>query len=251
MKLRTKQSYFQQDIKRREYAAAILRTCCLIGIFTYLYYGTVWAVIFLLPIGFWYLRDWESTCSERKKQDFQLQFKDAIQAVAAALSVGYSPENAMKEAQKDLRVLYDEASRIQKEFDYMIRQLHVNVPLEQVLNEWADRVGQEDVENFASIFATAKKSGGNMISVIRNAVRQISGKIEVKREIETMLAAKQYEFRVMSAVPFLIILYMKFSFPEFMGQLYGNVAGAGVMTICLVIYAAAFWMGRKIVNIEV
>ena len=89
------------------------------------------------------------------------------------------------------------------------------------------------------------------MSIIRNTADQIGDKIDVKREIDTMLAAKKYEFQVMSVIPFGIVLYMTVSFPEFMGNLYGNIAGRGVMTGCLIIYLDAYGLGRKIIEIEV
>ena len=52
-------------------------------------------------------------------------------------------------------------------------------------------------------------------------------------------------------VPYVIIGYMTVSFPEFMGSLYGNVAGTGVMTVCLLIYVGAYYLGLKIIRIEV
>lgn len=44
------------------------------------------------------------------------------------------------------------------------------------------------------------------MSIIRNTADQIGDKIDVKREIDTMLAAKKYEFQVMSVIPFGIVL---------------------------------------------
>ena len=44
---------------------------------------------------------------------------------------------------------------------------------------------------------------------------------------------------------------MKATFGEFLGVLYGNAAGASVMTVCLLLYMAAYRTGRKIVRIEV
>ena len=72
-----------------------------------------------------------------------------------------------------------------------------------------------------------------------------------KKEINTMMAAKKLEFKIMCAVPFAMIGYLRISFPSFMGVLYGNVLGIMIMTICLLIYVAAFEMGKKIVEIEV
>ncbi|MFR4625667.1 MAG: hypothetical protein ACLT8Y_03130 [Dorea formicigenerans] len=40
-----------------------------------------------------------------------------------------------------------------------------------------------------------KRSGGNLMSIIRNTADQIGDKIDVKREIDTMLAAKNMNFR--------------------------------------------------------
>lgn len=90
-----------------------------------------------------------------------------------------------------------------------------------------------------------------MIGIIRDAVRQMGEKAEVKREIDTMMSAKKLEFKVMTAIPFGMIWYMKISFPEFMDTLYGTSVGVSVMTICLVIYFAAYEVGKRIVEIEV
>ena len=187
----------------------------------------------------------------KKEKEFQIQFKEAIQAVSSALNTGYSVENAFREAQKELKLIYPEGARISKELLIITRQLQIHVPLEQVLEEFGERTRTEDVQNFVTVFAAAKKSGGNMIAIIQDTVRQISDKIDVKREIDTILASKRYEFRVMSAVPYAIIGYMSLSFPEFMESLYGNVLGIGVMTVCLGIYTGAYYLGVRMVRIEV
>ena len=171
--------------------------------------------------------------------------------MAAALGTGYSVENAMKETQKELKIIYSQNEIISKEMAHMIGQIRVQVPVEQILEEFACRVGEEDVKNFASVFSTAKRNGGDMIAIIQDTVMQMGGKIEVKREIDTILAAKRYELKVMSAVPYLIIAYMSFSFPEFMSCLYGNLIGIGVMTICLSVYMGACALGEKLIHIEV
>ena len=66
-----------------------------------------------------------------------------------------------------------------------------------------------------------------------------------------MMAAKKLEFKIMCAIPFAMICYLKLSFPSFMQVLYGNVLGVVIMTICLLVYVIAFEMGKKIVEIEV
>ena len=217
----------------------------------WLYYRSFWMLLPLLPVWAWLFKMMAEEVARKKDQEFLLQFKEAIQAMASALNTGYSVENSLLEAQKELRLLYPEDARISREFLVMARQLRLHVPMEQILEEFAGRSGLEDVENFVAVFAAARKSGGDMISIIRNTANQIGDKIDVKREIDTVLAAKKYEFRVMAAITYAIIGYMSLSFPEFMDSLYGNIMGIGVMSACLAIYLGAYYLGARIIRIEV
>lgn len=247
----TKKSCWQQDISKREHIWIVLKAGGITAVTGWLYYHSFLVMILLLPVLIWHLRMMEEEGAKKKEAEFREQFKEAIQAVSAALNTGYSVENAFLEAQKELQRLYPGEARISKELQRIARQLRVQVPMEQILEEFSLRVQTEDVRNFVTVFVAAKRSGGNMIAIIQDTVRQIGDKIDVKREIDTILAAKRYEFRVMSAIPYGIIGYMSLSFPEFMDSLYGNVLGIGVMTICLGIYLGAYYLGVKLIKIEV
>ena len=247
----TERSLWQQDITFKERGAAGGKAATLIGITAWLYYRKIWAVPALIPLGLWLYREFLKEEEKKKEQEFQKQFREMIQSLSAALNTGYSVENAFYETQKELKILYPPEARISKELLVITRKLRIHIPVEQVLEEFAEQVLSEDVKSFVTVFVTAKKSGGDMIGIIRNTTNQIGDKIEVKREIDTTLAAKKYEFQIMSVVPYGIIGYMSLSFPEFMNELYGNMAGIGVMTLCLGIYAGAYYLGIRILRIDV
>lgn len=223
----------------------------LIGGIAYLFYQSLILFCLLTPLIFFYMQEWIKNCIRQKQQAFQLQFKEALQGLSAALNAGYSVENAMRETYKDLRLVYDDRTRIMKEFAYMIHQLNMNITIEQILQEFAARTQQEDVRNLVTVFVTAKRSGGDIVAVLKHTVLQIADKVEVKREIQTMMSAKRLEFQVMSGIPFGIITYMRLSFPEFMEVLYGNAIGIVTMSICLGIYVSAYRFGKKIIEFEV
>lgn len=134
----------------------------------YLFYESKIAFIILTPVGVWYFLHWEVDKINQKRREFQEQFREAIQSLAASLQVGYSIENAMKETKKDLSILYKEDTAIQRELTHMVRQIYLQIPAERILEEWAERVEQEDVRNFVNVFVMARRSGGNMIGIIRN-----------------------------------------------------------------------------------
>lgn len=211
-----------------------------------------WKMFFLLlPAFTFYMKDWLKTYSHKKELEFRNQFKDSIQTMSAALKAGYSVENALRETYSDLKSLYKKDSRILKEYEQMIYKLNINRTAEQVLEEFSDSVNQEDVQNFITVFTAAKKSGGDSIAIIYNSVKIISEKIETEKEIQTLLASKIMEFKIMCVIPFCIICYLKLTFGEFLSVLYGNITGMIIMSICLLFYMIAYQMGKRIIHIEV
>jgi tight adherence protein B len=171
--------------------------------------------------------------------------------MSVAVQAGYSVENAVTACVHDLERLYGKGTDILEEFYYIENQRHISVPVEELFLELGQRSGVEDIENFASVFYTAKRTGGDMSKVIQTVARMLGDKIDVKKEIEATLAAKKSEQFIMSMMPIGIILYLKVASPGFLDILYGNPFGVIAMTICLLIYGAAYWMGQKIVDIEV
>lgn len=181
----------------------------------------------------------------------ELPVPDALTAMNVAVQAGYSAENAVRASVKDLGRLYEKGSDILDEFRYIESQLRLNVPVEELFLDLGKRSGVEDIENFAAVFYTAKRTGGDMTQVIQKVARMLSDKIEVKKEIEATLAAKKSEQMVMSIMPAGIICYLKLTSPGFLDVLYGNPFGICAMTVCMVIYGLSYWLGVKIVDIEV
>ncbi len=223
----------------------------MILIIAWLFYKNLLAGIVLIPVWVWYYRSLEKGLIRKKEQEFLTQFKEMIQTMASALSTGYSVENALRETFGELKAMYREETVIMRELAFMIRQMELMIPMEQVLEDFAQRVEVEDVHNFSTVFLSAKRSGGDMIAIIQNTARHISDKIEVHREIDTVLSSQRYELQVMTVIPFGMIAYMMMSFPEFMDSLYGNLFGIGVMSVCLILYGCAYVLGVRLIEIEV
>lgn len=231
----------------KDMAAGLAILLCI----SYFFYHSFLPMLFLSPLLIVYRKLCEIERVRLRKQKLSLQFKDGILAVSAALKAGYSIENAFYEAYKDLCHLYKPQDMILQEFLYINRQLASNMVLESLLLDFADRSGIEEIRDFAEVFSIAKRSGGNLNKMIEHTALLISEKIQVKRDIQTILAARQFEQKVMNAVPLFILFYINMTSPGFFDPMYGNPGGICIMTICLVVYFAAFLLSRKIVAIEI
>lgn len=223
----------------------------LIVLLAWFFYRSLWAVIPLFPLLVLFLKKKESQLADRRRKELAGQFRDAILAAAAGLQAGYSMENAFAEAGRDVSRLYGQDSIMAREFDIIQKGLHNHIPLEELLMDLGRRSGEEDVEDFAEVFSIARRAGGNMNEIIRRSARMTGDKIEIKREIQTMLASRKYEQKIMNMIPFLIIAYLQVTSSGFFDCLYGNAAGILIMTGCLAVYLAAVVLSEKIVEIEV
>lgn len=246
-----KQNYQEYHFTKKEIGKYTIQSLLLCGTVDYLFYQNPWGMLAVVPVAVLFLRWKKKQLIRERKRVLNYQFKDALNAFSVAVQAGYSMENAVKACARDLERLYPKEADIVQEFRYMENQQSVSVPVEELFLDLGERCQIEDIENFAAVFYTAKRTGGDMNQVIQKVSRMLGDKIEVKKEIEATLAAKKSEQMIMSLMPAGIILYLQLTSPGFLSVLYGNPFGICAMTICLGIYAGAYWMGRKIVDIEV
>jgi len=221
------------------------------AVVSYLFYESIIAFILMCPGIIYFIRKKKQSRANELRKRLNVQFKDGIQAISASLQAGYSIENSFIGALQDIQKLYDDGQPVIQEFRHIILQMQLNVTIEELLMDLAERSQVEDIRSFAQVFIAAKRSGGDFPRIIKNTVHNISGKLETREEIITAMSGKKMEQRIMSLVPFGVILYVKWTNPEFIRILYGNVVGWIIMTCCLIGYLLAYSLAEKIIDIEV
>lgn len=214
------------------------------------YKSFVLSFILALIYGIINIKTYEKRRIEEWRWQMDLEFREVMTGISSALNAGYSVENSFKEAKMDLLLLYGNNSVMVKELDIINSKLMLNQPLENVLMEFARRCEVEDINNFAEVFQTAKRTGGNLIDIARSSADKISNKIETSREIKTMVSGKRMEGRIMALMPLAIIIYFWISSPGFLDCLYAP-AGRPIMTVLLIIYVAAYKWSERIGDITV
>lgn len=220
------------------------------GLVAYAFYRSVTAFWCLLPFALAYPLYLKKQLHQKRQQELKRQFKEGIQILSSSLSAGYSMENALAVSGKELQLLYGEQEMITREFAYMVSQLNMNRPVEQLMSEFGERSGIEEIENFAGIFAVAKRSGGQLVPVIQNSVNVIQDRLQVQEEIRTLTASRKFEQKIMNLIPFFIILYIDGTSPGFFQMMYDTVMGRVLMTVCLLVYGLAWYLSKQILEIS-
>lgn len=221
------------------------------SIFSYLFYRS-WMVtavfLFFYPV---YRRRKNKQMIRKRQELLCRQFKDSIQYAAASMAAGYSIENAFREAYAEMKLQYGKDALMTEELKYITSCMSLNIPLEHLLHDFANRSGLEDVRSFCEVFVFAKRSGGDFIRIIHLTAARISERNELMEAIHTEISGKRMEQKVMNAMPLFILLYVDVSFGGYLNSLYHNIFGIIIMTVCLAGYVTAFLLSEKIMTIQV
>lgn len=243
--------YTVYRFSKKEYVEYILLFLLADGMISYLFYRSFLvfaAALFLLKP---FLNRCRKELCRKRIRMLEEQFLTAMQTVVTSLTAGYAVETAFEDTLKELPLIYKQDDMIVTEFRAIVSQLKMNQNLEDLLQSLAIRSGVEDIRNFAEIFAISKRSGGNLIAIIRNTIQSIAQKNETRKEIQVVLSAKKMEQNMMSVIPCLILFYVQTVSPGFLDSMYHNITGIFIMTAALAVYGAAVGWGRRIVDIEV
>lgn len=223
-----------------------------IGLFAvWVCYRSFWALPLSVVIAVIYVRSKRKQLAEDRKNLLNYHFRDFLSSLHTAMLAGYSLENAVTIAAGDVARLYGRDDICSIEMKAITRQMGYQKPVEQLFLELGKRSGVEDIQTFGEVISVAKRTGGDMNGVLQNAWQTLGEKIDTQREIDTMMASRKYEMKIMNLMPAGIILYLSVSFDGFMDAMYGNAFGVCVMTVCLGIYGFAVWLGDRLMAVKV
>ncbi len=248
---REKPDYDRYRLSVREVLLGLLKSALFTGAAAYMFYRSWLGMLAWPAVGFFCLKKEKQDRRERRKERLSAQFKDAILAVCAGIQAGYSIENAFLETEGEICTLYGRDSEMAKELAAIRKGLKNRIPLEQMLLDLGVRSHVEEISDFAECFAAAKRLGGNLKEIIVRTVELTGQRMEVEREIRTMLASRRYEQKVMNLIPFFLFGYMQLTSKGFFDILYYNPAGIFIMTACLAVYLAAMFLSGRIMDIRI
>jgi tight adherence protein B len=218
----------------------------------YIFYRSIVLSLLLLPLALKYPRLRTEYIIKKRKNELNLQFREALYSVSSSLSAGKSIEASFRDALRELSLQYPDAETyILKELELINKRISMNETIEAALADFAARSHLEDIINFTDVFSICKRTGGNLVQVMKNTAEIISEKIDVKQEINILLTEKKLEHKVLNLMPVLIVLLLSTSSEEFMAPVFTEPLGRVAMTVSLILFMVAFLISGKIMDIEV
>lgn len=220
------------------------------GAVLYIFYESVWVSLIAGAVcGVAFIPIRNRQVINKRRQKLSLQFRELLDALSTSIGAGRNVQDSFVSAVDDLTVQFGREADIVKELEIICSGMYNNVPVEELLSNFAQRSGVEDIGNFANVFATCYRKGGNINEIIKNTAEIIGDKIEIKMELETMVAGQKNEMNIMLVMPVLFVIVMK----SMGGGLIDLSSAVGILSVtgALIIFVAAYFAGQWITNIKI
>lgn len=187
---------------------------------------------------------------EKRKKELNHQFRDMLEALTTSLGAGKNVNDSFFGVYEDLKVQYQSDAYILKELEVIISGIHNNVAIEDVLEDFGKRSGNDDILSFANVFKISYRKGGNIKDIIRNTHSILSDKMEIAEDIETLVTSNKMEQNIMILMPIALIGVIKMMSPEFAANF---VTPTGIIstTVSIVIFAVAYFIGKSVLDIKI
>jgi tight adherence protein B len=245
-------SYAEYDLSMREKIRFLL--LCIPGLMAagYLFYHSILLSLLLSFLSCPGLRLYRTHLAERRRRELKDQFRDVLYSVSASVSAGRHVPEALHEAAHNMRLIYREDSLIVQELDYMVKLMkEYRESEEEILKDFAVRTGIEDISDFVDIYLTCRETGGDLIRVLEKTSEIIMDKITIEKEIHAITVQKRFEARILTGIPFIILIFLHLVSPDYLSAMYEGAEGRILMTAALGGIGFAYYWGMRLTDISV
>jgi tight adherence protein B len=174
--------------------------------------------------------------AERRREKFGEQLPDTLQLLTSTLRSGYSLLQALDS------VAQEAAEPARTEFRRVLLEIRVGRDLSEALRALADRMRSQDFAWVVGAIEINREIGGDLAAVLENTAETIRERQRVYRQMRALTAEGRLSGYILTALPVVVALAMKFINPRSFAQL---TSGAGLLMTaggCVLLMAGWFWM---------
>lgn len=178
------------------------------------------------------------------------QFRELLDTLAASIASGRNVHDAIIGAYDDMGIIYSQDDYIMQELMVIKRGMANSIAIEELLMDFGERSSIDDIKDFAGVFETCSKRGGNMKDIIRTTQQILSEKMNVKENIVTVLSSSALEQKIMLIMPILIVVILKTSDSGFSDN-FKSSSGIVSTTIAVLCFIGSYYLSKAIMKIKV
>jgi tight adherence protein B len=209
-----------------EYVLAALATGVALGLWTAMLTDQVLVglvVLLLVPLGFVAYLDRRI---RKRRQAFEEQLPPTLGLIASSLQAGHT-------LLKSIDMMVEETPPpMSEEFERVLAETRLGLPMIDALDRMADRVGVADFEWIVHAIRIQQQTGGKLADLLFTLADYMREREEVRREVRVLTAEGRFSALVLGALPFFVALWLQISNPGYLAPM---LSGGGLLLLLLAV----------------
>ncbi len=182
---------------------------------------------------------------EKRRRAFGDQLPDNLDVVASGLRAGHSLVGGLS------LVVKDAAEPSRSEFQRVVQDEQLGVPLEDALAVVARRMKSRDVEQVALVSSLQRETGSNSAEVLDRVIEGIRERSALRRLVRGLTAQGRLSRWVVTFLPVGLLLVVSLLNPTYMKPLFTHASGRVMLAVGVVMIVSGSLVIKKIVDIKV
>lgn len=216
-----------------------------LGLLSYVLLGNVLLAIALILIGFFLPKIYLAKTKKKRLELLGLQLVDGLTLISNALRAGQSLPQALSLLVKEM------PPPISQEFGILTKEYELGIPIETCLSNLANRVKSNELELFVNSILICGQTGGNLTETFENITKVIRERIRLEGKIDSMTAEGRTQGMVLTLMPLFLGLAFYWIEPELIKLLFTTVPGKIILVLIIGLDVGAWFITKKIVNIDI
>lgn len=180
-----------------------------------------------------------------RRQAFNRQLPDALQALAGALRVGLGLNQGMA------MVSADHPNPIAAEFARAQREMNLGLGIDEVLQNMAQRMHSEDFDLAVAGILINRQVGGNLAELLDQVTATLRERVKLKNFIRVLTAQQRISSVIVIAIPPVLMVILLLGMRQYSSYLLTTNLGHIMLIISVIMQLIGILVIRRIVAIEV
>ncbi|HRD75067.1 MAG TPA: type II secretion system F family protein [Hyphomicrobiaceae bacterium] len=141
-------------------------------------------------------------------------------------------------------------SPIKEEFQEIVEQQRVGVPLVDCFDRMMQRIPLAEVKFFAIVLGIQAQAGGNLSEALGNLSGVLRDRKKMQGKVKALSAEAKASAMVLGALPFIVMTMVYVTTPDYIALLFTKKMGQFLLVAAAVWMSAGIFIMRKMINFK-
>lgn len=202
-------------------------------------------IVIASMIGFLTPFIWVILRRSRRRDTFNRQLPDALQAISGSLRAGFGFNQGL------MVVANEQPAPISVEFARAVREMNLGLTVEDVLQNMVRRMQSLDFDLAVSGILINRQIGGNLAELLDQITATLRERVKLKNFIRVLTAEQRISALIVAGVPPLMLVILLLGMREYTIYLFDTRIGHVLLAGSLLMQLLGVYFIRRIMAIEV